>query len=301
MQDSSSPNSVSGIRKPLGEILVEAGLISISQIEIALQEQQQSGLLIGEILASHDWIKQKTVDFFAEQWQKIVRQEQKKPLPYYFKKAALLDERQIKVILKLQKLKHEKVRFHRLAIEQGYIKQTTVDFFLAHLFNVYDPNSISVAKPYEVLRDYVQGKKDFSGVDLSKAPLMSVSLKGVLLNGSNLRKADLSMANLSNSSLIRVNLSLANLTKAILTQVDFSRAFLTRANLQAAHLEKTNFHKAILHEVDFQSAYLAQANFSGADLSKAKLPLNFPYEVYYDKYTIFDCDFNPKLAGWKKK
>ena len=166
MQDSRSPDSVYTDKKPLGEVLVEAGLVSISQIEVALQEQQQNSLRIGKILASHGWIKQETVDFFADKWQKIIKQEQKKPLPYYFQKAALLDERQIKIILELQKLKHDKIRFHRLAIEQGYIKQTTVDFFLAHLFNVYDPKSISVAKPYEVLKNYVRGKRDFAGVEI---------------------------------------------------------------------------------------------------------------------------------------
>ena len=55
----------SNVEKPLGEILVEAGLVSLAQIEIALQEQSQSNLKIGEILALHGWIKQETADFFC--------------------------------------------------------------------------------------------------------------------------------------------------------------------------------------------------------------------------------------------
>lgn len=294
-------DSISSNKKPLGELLVEAGLVAISQIELALQEQKQSNLRIGEILVSHGWIGQKTVTFFVERWLEVLEENPKKPSVYYFQEAGLLDTEQINSILKLQKLKHHNIRFHSLAVKQGYLKQITVDFFLAHIFNVYNSNAISVTQAYEVLKRHIRGEKEFFNIDLRKAPLMSVSLKGIFLNGSNLRKAELSMANLSNSSLVEVNLTKANLTKANLTEVNFTRSFLTRANLREAHLEKANFQSAILHEVDFQSAYLAQANFSGADLTKANLAVDYPYEVYYDKYTIFDPDFNPNLAGWINK
>lgn len=283
----------------MGQILVEAGLISINQIEIALREQEDCDLRIGEILVAHGWIKQATIDFFAEQWKLLLSKPNKQPLVYYFKKAALLNQEQIKAILRLQKLKHQKVRFHHLAVEQGYIKQKTVDFFLADLFKIHDPKSISIAKPYEVLKDYSRGVKEFAGIDLQKAPMMSVSLRGVVLDGSNLSNIDLSKANLSHSSMIRVNLTQANLTQAILSEANLTNSFMSKSNLQEAHLEKTNFTGANLQGVDFQSSNLSQANFSGADLTKARLPLNYPYDVYYDLNTIFDHDFNPKLRGWK--
>lgn len=293
-------NQSSNLHKPLGQILIEAGLISINQIEIVLREQEETGLRIGEILVSHGWIKQSTVDFFAEEWRSLVSEKERKPLVYYFQQAYLLDKEQIAAIIRLQKLKHQKVRFHHLAVEQGYLKQKTVDFLLAHLFNIYDPKSISIAKPYEVLKQYSQGIKNFSGIDLRKAPMMAVSLRGIVLDGSNLSNIDLSRANLSHSSLIRVNLNLANLNQAILTEVNLTNSFLTQANLYEAHLEKVNFSSAILHGVNFQSSHLAQANFSGADLTKAKLPLDYPYEVYYDQHTIFDHDFDPEVRGWKE-
>lgn len=295
MKESQSSN-----KKPLGQILIEAGLISISQIELALQEQKQNGLRIGEILVSYGWISLKTTSFFCDRWSELIQEKQKRPLAYYFQEAGLLSVEQCKAIIRLQKLNRKKVSFHRLVTEQGYLKPTTVDFFLANLFQVYDPNAISIAKPYKLLRDYCQGVKIFPKIDLAKAPLMNVSLRGVSLNGSNLRKADLSRANLSGSSLVHVNLSLANLSNAILTKVDFTQAFLTRANLREAHLENANFKDAILHEVNFQSSCLAEVNFSGADLTKARLPLNYPYEVYYDQYTIFNSDFDPQIMGWKK-
>ncbi|MGD1921749.1 MAG: pentapeptide repeat-containing protein [Pleurocapsa sp.] len=287
-------------KKPLGQILIEAGLISISQIELALQEQKEKNLRIGEILVSHNWISLETIDFFCDRWSDLIQEKQKRPIAYYFLEAGLLTRDQCEAIIRLQKLKQKKVRFHRLATEQGYLKQTTVDFFLAYLFKVHDPNAISIAKPYELLRDYCKGNKDFPKIDLAKAPLMGVSLKGISLNGSNLRKADFSKANLSNSSLVQVNLSLANLSNAVLNEANFTRAFLTRANLREAHLEGANFQNAILHEVNFQSAYLAQANFAGADLTRAKLPLDYSYAVYYDQYTIYDDDFDPQIMEWKK-
>jgi hypothetical protein len=50
----SSKLNVTFTNKPLGEILMEAGLISASQIEIALKEQQLYNMKIGEIFALHN-------------------------------------------------------------------------------------------------------------------------------------------------------------------------------------------------------------------------------------------------------
>ena len=105
--------SGSYFNKPLGQILAEAGLISMSQIELALREQKQSHLKIGEILTLHGWIKQQTADFFAQQWKSLLLEEQKKPLIYYFQQAALLDQKQINELIRLQKFKQKKVRFHQ--------------------------------------------------------------------------------------------------------------------------------------------------------------------------------------------
>lgn len=286
-------------QQPIGQTLIEAGLISLGQIELALKEQQECGWRIGKILVSHGWIEPETVDFFCDRWCEILQEPKKKPLVYYFQEAYLLNKKQIEALLRLQKLKHQKVRFHRLAVEQGYLKQRTVDFFLSYLFDIYDPKSISVAKPYEVLSRYSQGIKDFAGIDLQQSPLMGISLQGITLDGSNLSQVDLSRANLSSSSLIRVNLNRANLTKAILTEANLSQAFLKEANLREACLERANLEAVKLEAADLQSSYLAQASFAGADLTGAKLPPDYPYEVYYDRHTIFDADFNPQLKGWK--
>ncbi len=292
--------STSKINKPLGETLIEAGLISAIQLEIALKQQTKSNLRIGEILASHNWIKLKTADFFAEKWASLLQQKQKKPLVFYFRHSGILDEEQIAELLLEQKNQEKQVRFHRLAVEKGYVKQTTVDFFLANIFKIYYSNAFSFAQPYEILSKYNKGEKNFHRTELSKAPLMGVSLKGIQLNGSNLREANLSSSNLSNASLIQTNLALVDLLKSILTEVNFERANLCQANLREAHLKDANFTKANLQGADLTGAYLLNTIFAGADLRKSRLSTKYPYEVYYDADTIFDDDFDPQQAGWKK-
>ena len=295
----------SNLEKPLGEILVEAGLVSLAQIEIALQEQSQSNLKIGEILALHGWVQQETADFFVEKWATLLEKRQKQPLIYYFKEAALLDDQQIATLLKeqkeQQKKQKKKIRFHNLAVERGYLKRITVDYFLASLFNIYSSGVFSFTKPYEILRSYTNGETNFRRTQLSSAPLIGISLKKVVLDESNLKGANLTSCNLSHSSMVQVNLALAELNKAVLTGVNFEGACLNQANLREAHLEKVNFSQASLQAADLNDAYLFQACFTGANLTGAQLPAEYPYEVYYDAQTSFDDNFDPVLAGWIKQ
>jgi uncharacterized protein YjbI with pentapeptide repeats len=286
--------------RPLGEILIEAGLITASQIELALQLQSTSHLRIGEILASHNWIEQQTADFFVEKWSEILEQKQKRPLVYYFRLAGLLTEQQIASLIREQKQQAKPKRFHRLAVERGYLKQITVDFFLANIFKIYNTNVFSFAKPYEILSRYNRGETNFRRTELSKAPLMGVSLKGIQLDGSNLREANLNSSNLSDSSFIQTDLALVDLVKAVLTGVNFERANLYLANLREAHLKEANFTKANLQGADLSNAHLYNTVFAGADLREAKLPEEYHYEVFYDAQTTFDERFEPEKAGWKK-
>lgn len=301
MQHSTSNKNLTFTNKPLGETLMEAGLISASQIEIALNEQKDYNMKIGEIFALHNWLDQKTADFFVEKLPYLVKEPKKKPLAYYFQEAGLLTEEQIKNIIRLQKLKREKVRFHRLAVEQGHLKQLTVDFFLAHIFNIYNTHNCSFANLYEILKNYNKGETNFQKVELQKAPLMGISLKEVQLDGSNLKGANLQGSNLTASSLIQVNLALANLIKAVLSNVNLERACLTRANLKEAYLDRANLYGANLQRANLQEAYLFQASFAAADLREAQLSSEYTYDVYYDSKTRFDRHFDPIKAGWKIK
>lgn len=119
--------------KTLGQILREADLVSSYQIESALRTQQNyPNLRIGEILAQQGLIKPRTADFFVQDWSKIVIQPEKDALGYYLKQAEILTCAQIEVILSEQE--STGVRFGTVAVFQGFLKSTTLDFFLANLF-----------------------------------------------------------------------------------------------------------------------------------------------------------------------
>ncbi|BAY23158.1 hypothetical protein NIES2100_29220 [Calothrix sp. NIES-2100] len=118
--------------KPLGKVLQQADLISSEQVEIALQEQSQvTGLRLGEILALHGWVKQETADFFSQQWPVLLERTPKQPLGRYLAAAGLLNEQQVSTILAEQP--QQQLRFGELAVLKGWLKPTTIKFFLEHL------------------------------------------------------------------------------------------------------------------------------------------------------------------------
>ena len=119
--------------KPLGKILQEADLISSFQLEAALANQVQNpNLRIGEILAQRGLIKPETADFFVRDWSKVIMEPEKNALGFYLQEAGILNSSQIEVILAEQRA--TRVRFGTVAVFQGFLKSTTLDFFLANLF-----------------------------------------------------------------------------------------------------------------------------------------------------------------------
>ncbi|MBW4663464.1 MAG: hypothetical protein KME01_04565 [Chroococcus sp. CMT-3BRIN-NPC107] len=53
--------------KPLGTYLVEAGIITIEQLEIALKKQSYSKKRLGTVLVDCGWIKQQTIEYLIEE------------------------------------------------------------------------------------------------------------------------------------------------------------------------------------------------------------------------------------------
>jgi tetratricopeptide (TPR) repeat protein len=135
--------SYSGNKVTLGAILQQAGLVSAEQVNQARKQQKQtnSSLTIGEILANEGKISPATVDFFAERWLSLVTEKPEQPIGQYLKQAALLNEQQIQTILVEQKSSQRK--FGEVAIAKGWIKPTTINFFLTHLQT--KPNFTSAA------------------------------------------------------------------------------------------------------------------------------------------------------------
>ena len=114
---------------PLGLLLQNAGLINDKQLQKALETQAKyTRMKLGEILVLQEGLQAKTIDFFVEQWHKLIDIGQQFPIGYYFKKACLLNEQQIEIILEEQK--DSKQKFGAIAVQKGWIRPTTVDFFL---------------------------------------------------------------------------------------------------------------------------------------------------------------------------
>ena len=117
---------------PIGSLLQKAGLITSEQLQKALELQlQYSQMKLGEILILQQGIRVKTIDFFVDRWQETIALGQLFPLGYHLKQACLLTEKQIAAIL--QEQKSSSAKFGELAVRRGWIKQDTVDFFLANL------------------------------------------------------------------------------------------------------------------------------------------------------------------------
>ena len=60
-------------RKRLGNYLVDAGLLTQKQVYEALREQQSTGKQLGEVISSHGWTNQQTIEYMME---KVILPEQ---------------------------------------------------------------------------------------------------------------------------------------------------------------------------------------------------------------------------------
>lgn len=58
--------------KRLGGYLVEAGLLTLDQINVILNDQQATGMRFGEIVVARGWLKEQTIEWIVE---KVVEPE----------------------------------------------------------------------------------------------------------------------------------------------------------------------------------------------------------------------------------
>jgi hypothetical protein len=96
--------------KKLGSYLVDAGLVTLAQIDVALNDQEfMDDMRIGDILVTRGWIKQQTLDFVID---KVVDPEQQsvtastripEPSPATIAHARSLDGSRVIEILKPQR------------------------------------------------------------------------------------------------------------------------------------------------------------------------------------------------------
>lgn len=65
----------------LGEVMVDAGLVTTSHVEVALVDQVNTGYRIGEIMVLRGWIDQPTVESMVEVQKSLGGAEETTPLP----------------------------------------------------------------------------------------------------------------------------------------------------------------------------------------------------------------------------
>jgi len=115
---------------PLGLRLEKAGLISAEQLQevLAIQEQQRHRRL-GEIIIEKGWVSPAVIDFFAEELDRLIDNKADLRLGEYLGKAKILNNQQMSLILKEQSQTGK--RFGEIAVEKGWVKPETIDWFLS--------------------------------------------------------------------------------------------------------------------------------------------------------------------------
>ena len=59
--------------KRLGGHLIEAGLLTPAQVDVALNDQKSTGLSFGEVVVARGWVKQQTIEYLMK---KVILPEQ---------------------------------------------------------------------------------------------------------------------------------------------------------------------------------------------------------------------------------
>jgi len=105
---------------------------------------------------------------------------------------------------------------------------------------------------YQVIKQYHEGKREFTGLDLSEANLSEANLSGANLTEANLTEANLFKANLTGVNLSGADLCYANLSGANLLDTNLNNANLWRANLTGAICNQgTQFPSVCFDDEDY--------------------------------------------------
>lgn len=62
-QSSFLSTPISPNQKRIGGYLIDAGLLTPAQVDVALNDQKMTGMRFGEILATRGWVKQQTIEY----------------------------------------------------------------------------------------------------------------------------------------------------------------------------------------------------------------------------------------------
>lgn len=107
-----------------------------------------------------------------------------------------------------------------------------------------------------------EGRREWRGVCIPRAPLAGIDLSGCDLSGAFLRGADLRGARMDGARLVEANLRSVRMAGASLVGTDLRGANLRHAVLAGADLRRADLHLADLRHADVRGARLELAGFS---------------------------------------
>ena len=152
----------------LADLLMEAGLLTETQLQSARAERVHCQMLLGEILIMRGWISPQAVEFLLRApAQALPQGGGKHPIGEYFKAAGLVTEGQIVEALRLQKRK--KIYFGMALVERGYVQEETLDFFLRRYGDMEDPDLSALPEPEEPDQPIDEEQAEAEALEDSKA------------------------------------------------------------------------------------------------------------------------------------
>ncbi len=113
----------------LADLLVEAGLISLAQLQMARATMKERACLLGEVLVQEKFLSSQTLEFM-DQIDTITLPlgAGKPPLGEYLKAAGLVTEEQMNAALQMQK--RNRIYFGLNLVKEKILSEATLDFFM---------------------------------------------------------------------------------------------------------------------------------------------------------------------------
>jgi uncharacterized protein YjbI with pentapeptide repeats len=127
-------------------------------------------------------------------------------------------------------------------------------------------------KEEEFLQLYKEGRRDFSGVDLSGMSFYCEDLSNINLSGATLRKTKLCEINLANGNFQSADLRDIEITAETRGgNIDFSSANFEATGMYEGIIKKSNFSRANFRNASFAQFLMNECDFSGTDFTSAWL------------------------------
>lgn len=119
----------------------------------------------------------------------------------------------------------------------------------------------------QLLEEYRQGKRDFSGIKLANANLSGVALKDAVFRNSNLSGTHFDHSDLSNADFSSCHMVRCSFLGAVLKNAAFRQADLSYSILKNAYFEGTDFSGANLMWAHLCESDLARTSIDNANLT----------------------------------